>query len=95
MQGALRSQSTPAGNSGAGACLRREVVKMQYAKMIDLIQQAKQAGEKRTEHVKVALGEAFDTWVEQQGLGEISDEVEERLHLAFEEGYGICIHDSR
>ncbi|HVB21203.1 MAG TPA: hypothetical protein VNG51_04580 [Ktedonobacteraceae bacterium] len=68
---------------------------MQYAKMVDFIEQAKQAGEKRTEHVNVELGEAFDEWLCEQGLGEISDEEEEHLHLAFEEGYGICTHNSR
>ena len=66
---------------------------MQYAKMIDLIEQAKQAGGKETEQVNIALEEAFDIWLDEQCLGEISDEEYDRLKLAFDEGYGICTHD--
>ena len=67
---------------------------MQYEKMIDLIQQAKQAGEEQTEIVNELLAETFDIWLNEQELGEITDEEYDRLKLAFEEGYGICTHSS-
>lgn len=65
---------------------------MQYAKMIDLMQQAKQAGTERTAIVNELLYEVFDSWRAELGLGEITEEEEEGLKLAFEEGYGICTH---
>ena len=68
---------------------------MQYAKMIDLIEEAKQAGEKDTVQVSEALAEAFDIWLDEQELGEITNEEYDRLKLAFDEGYGICLHDSK
>lgn len=67
-------------------------MQMQYSKMIDLIEAAKQAGEERTAHVNETLAEAFDIWLDEQNLGEITDEEYDRLKLAFEEGYGICMH---
>jgi hypothetical protein len=71
-----------------------EVIDMQYAKLVDVIWRAKQAGEERTEHVNEVLAEAFDMWLDEQNLGELSDEEYDRLRLAFEEGYGICTHRS-
>ena len=65
---------------------------MQYAKMMDLIEQAKKAGYKDTEQVNEILEEAFENWLDEQMLGEITDEEYDRLKLAFEEGYGICTH---
>ena len=65
---------------------------MHYAKMIALIAAAKQAGEDRTEHVNETLAEAFDMWLDEQELGELSEEEYDRLKLAFEEGFGICLH---
>jgi len=67
---------------------------MQYAKMVDLIQQAKQAGLERTSGVNERLAEEFDIWLDGQNLGEVTDEEYDRLKLSFEEGYGICIHRS-
>jgi predicted DNA binding protein len=67
---------------------------MQYAAMVDLLAAAKQAGEKRTEHVNEALALAFDAWLDEQELGELTDEEYDALRLAFEEGYGICVHRS-
>lgn len=67
---------------------------MQYAKMVDLIAQAKIAGGQRTEPVNQLLADCFDTWLEEQELGEITEEEYDRLKLAFEEGYGIYMHSS-
>ena len=67
---------------------------MQYAKMIDLIEEAKKAGFETTEHVNQALGDTFETWLDIKELGNLTDEEYDRLKLAFEEGYGICMHNS-
>jgi uncharacterized protein YfbU (UPF0304 family) len=69
-------------------------MKMQYSKMINLIEEAKKAGNETTEHVTQILGETFETWLDMKQLGELNDEEYDRLKLAFEEGYGICIHHS-
>jgi len=60
--------------------------------MQDLIESAKKAGSEDTGWVNEHLGEAFEMWLHDQHLGEITEGAESRLRLAFEEGYGICIH---
>ena len=67
---------------------------MQYAKMIDLLQQAGQAGETQTEFVNERLSDAFEIWLCEQDLGEITEEEEHALRMAFEKGFGICFHHS-
>jgi hypothetical protein len=67
---------------------------MQYAKMIDLIEQAEQAGESQTEFVNERLADAFEIWLDEQDLGEITEEEEHALRMAFEKGFGICFHHS-
>ena len=66
---------------------------MQYATMIDLIKEAEIAGEARTEFVNERLADAFDIWLAEQDLGEITEEEEHALRMAFEKGYGICVHN--
>jgi predicted DNA binding protein len=73
----------------------REVVVMQYAKMIDLIEAAKKAGYEGTEHVNHVLAQAFESWIGEQNLPDITEEEEDVLRLAFEVGYGICMHGSK
>ena len=63
---------------------------MQYAKMIDLLQDAEIAGEQQTEYVNERLADAFDIWLSDQDLGEITGEEEQALREAFEKGFGIC-----
>jgi hypothetical protein len=65
---------------------------MQYAKMIGLIEQVKIAGERETEFVNQQLADAFESWIDKQSLGEITEEEEDALHVAFEKGFGICMH---
>jgi len=65
---------------------------MQYAKMIDLIEAAERAGEIQTEYVNERLADAFEFWLSEQELGEITEEEEEVLREAFEKGFGICFH---
>ena len=65
---------------------------MQYAKMIDLIETAERAGEIQTEYVNERLADAFEFWVSEQDLGEITEEEEDALRRAFEKGFGICMH---
>ena len=65
---------------------------MQYAEMIDLLAEAERAGERETEVVNVQLAQAFESWLDRQDLGEITEEEEHAFHMAFEKGYGICIH---
>jgi hypothetical protein len=65
---------------------------MQYAKMIDLIEAAERAGEIQTEYVNERLADAFDIWLSEQALGEITEEEEDALREAFEKGFGICFH---
>ena len=67
---------------------------MQYAKMIDLIEEAERAGEDQTEFVNERLADAFDIWLSEQDLGEITEEEEDDLRRAFEQGFGICVHHS-
>jgi len=65
---------------------------MQYAKMIDLIEAAERAGEIQTEFVNERLADAFDIWLSEQELGEITEDEEHALREAFEKGFGICFH---
>jgi hypothetical protein len=65
---------------------------VQYAKMIDLIEAAERAGEQQTEFVNERLADAFDIWLSDQDLGEITEEEEDALRRAFEKGFGICQH---
>ena len=65
---------------------------MQYAAMVDLIEEAERAGEARTEFVNERLADAFDIWLSEQDLGEITEEEEDALRRAFEKGVGICVH---
>lgn len=65
---------------------------MRYSKMVDLIERAKKAGFEDTEVVNELLEQQFENWLHSQHLGEVTDEEEDRLRLAFEEGYGICMH---
>ena len=67
---------------------------MQYAKMIDLLQEAERAGELQTAFVNDRLAEAFELWLDAQNLGEITEEEEHALRMAFEKGFGICFHPS-
>jgi predicted DNA binding protein len=53
---------------------------VQYATMVDLIEKARLAGVRETEGVR-------------QDLREITDEEEETLRRAFEQGFCICVHD--
>ena len=66
---------------------------MQYAAMVDLIKEAEIAGEARTEFVNERLTDAFDIWLSEQDLGEITEEEEDALRRAFEKGFGICVHN--
>ena len=65
---------------------------MQYAAMVDLIEEAERAGEARTEFVNERLSDAFEIWLSEQDLGEITEEEEHALRMAFEKGFGICFH---
>ena len=65
---------------------------MQYAAMVDLIEEAERAGEARTAFVNERLSDAFDIWLSEQDLGEITEEEEDALRRAFEKGFGICVH---
>jgi hypothetical protein len=77
-----------------GRTLRKEVNDtMQYATMVDLLQEAERAGEARTEFVNERLADAFDIWLSDQDLGEITEEEEDALRRAFEKGFGICVHN--
>ena len=67
---------------------------MQYAAMVDLLQEAERAGEARTEFVNERLADAFDLWLAEQDLGEITEEEEDALRRAFEKGFGICVHNA-
>jgi hypothetical protein len=68
---------------------------MQYAKMVDLIAAAEIAGERETAFVNDRLSEAFEIWLADQSLGEITEEEEHALRMAFEKGFGICFHHGR
>ena len=65
---------------------------MQYATMVDLLQEAERAGEAQTAFVNDRLADAFEIWLDQQSLGEITEEEEHALRMAFEKGFGICFH---
>ena len=65
---------------------------MQYAKMVDLTEAAEIAGERETAFVNERLSDAFDIWLSAQDLGEITEEEEHALRMAFEKGFGICFH---
>ena len=67
---------------------------MQYAAMVDLLKAAELAGERETAFVNERLADAFDLWLSGQDLGEITEEEEHALRLAFEKGFGICFHHS-
>ncbi len=60
---------------------------MQYAQMVDLIEKAKLAGLRETEFVRDQIADAFESWINRQDLREITEEEEEVLHRAFEEGF--------
>ncbi len=60
---------------------------MQYAAMVDLIEQARLAGIRETESVREKLAEAFESWLNRQDLREITDEEDEVLRRAFETGF--------
>jgi hypothetical protein len=60
---------------------------VQYAHMVDLIDQAKLAGVRETDSARNALTSAFETWLDRQDLREITDEEVEVLHAAFAEGF--------
>ena len=60
--------------------------------MIDLLAEAERAGEARTAFVNERLSDAFAIWLAEQDLGEITEEEEDALRLAFEKGFGICVH---
>jgi len=62
--------------------------------MVDLLQQAERAGEIQTEFVNERLSDAFEMWLDEQRLGEITEEEEHELRMAFEKGFGICFHHS-
>ena len=60
---------------------------MQYAKMVDLIEKAKLAGLRETAFVRDEIAAAFESWINRQDLRERTEEEEEVLHRAFEEGF--------
>jgi hypothetical protein len=70
------------------------VQNVQYATMGDLLQEAERAGEQQTAFVNERLADAFDIWLSEQDLGEITEEEENALRRAFEKGFGICFHHS-
>ena len=62
---------------------------MQYSQMTDLIEKARQRGAEE-EYTNSVLREQFELWLsEQRVAAEVSDEEEEVLWLAFQEGFGI------
>jgi predicted DNA binding protein len=61
--------------------------------MVDLIEKARLAGVRETEGVRDSLDDAFESWINRQDLREITDEEEETLRRAFEQGFCICVHD--
>jgi hypothetical protein len=65
---------------------------VQYATMVDLLQEAERAGEQQTAFVNERLADAFDIWLSGQDLGEITEEEEDALRRAFEKGFAICVH---
>jgi hypothetical protein len=62
---------------------------MQYSKMIDLIDQAKNRGEDEQQANEV-LRDSFESWLyEQPFRDKLNDEEEQALWEAFQEGFGI------
>ena len=61
---------------------------MTYAQMIDLLHQARERGEAE-EYTNEVLHEQFSVWLESLEVGALTEEEEEAVQLAFEEGYGI------
>jgi hypothetical protein len=60
---------------------------VQYATMVDLIEQARLAGVRETEGVRDSLDDAFASWINRQDLREITLEEEETLRRAFAKGF--------
>jgi hypothetical protein len=86
----------PGRSRGATATLEKGgVTDVQYATMIDLLREAEIAGEARTEFVNERLADAFDIWLSEQDPGEITEEEEHELRMAFERGFGICFHHAQ
>ncbi len=62
---------------------------MQYAKMIDLIEKAKQAGgSETTAWIIDMLLDSFHDWANVQEIGELTDEEHDAMFNAFCEGFG-------
>jgi predicted DNA binding protein len=55
--------------------------------MIDLIEKSKLSGLRETEYIRDSVTDAFESWINRQGLREITEEEEETLRRAFEEGF--------
>jgi hypothetical protein len=71
-----------------GNTLGKEVAHlMQYAVMVDLIEQARLAGAGETESVRDSLDAVFENWLNRQDLREITEEEVEALHASFTEGF--------
>ena len=67
---------------------------MQYATMVDLLQEAERAGkEQHTAFVNECLAQAFDIWLSGHALGEITEEEEDAIRRAYEKGLGIRVHN--
>jgi hypothetical protein len=66
---------------------------VRYATMVDLLREAERAGERATAFVHEQLAAAFASWLAGQNLGEITEEEEDALRRAFEQGLGICVHN--
>ncbi len=60
---------------------------MQYAQVIDLMLEARKAGEETTDGVMETLAEAFDSWLNAKKLGDITDEEYDTLKSQFEKGF--------
>ena len=63
--------------------------------MVNLIEKAKEAGREETEQVNHVLAQAFESWIGDQDVPNITEEEEDVLRNAFEEGFGICMHSSQ
>ena len=61
--------------------------------MVDFLREAERAGERETEVVNAQLAAAFENWLAGQNLGEITEEEEDALRGAFEQGFVICVHN--
>jgi hypothetical protein len=66
-----------------------------------LIGEAMAGGQNYTEHANQALSDAFEQWLSDKGLPSEYDWTESEtrklsiLRLAFEKGFGICVHDPK